>query len=1002
MKYKVYISASESELSQYHQELLSHELKKHGGWRTKIWRSNAEDVKRTSAGVSKLPESVQLKLQAAEHFIFFAETKIDDSATCLLELEYWCKILERSDQLIIVLINGQIEVDIIHERIDWAKTNALPQLLKDIIPSIPLFLDLQFVQQFPLDIDLLDRYQEAIIPLRAKLENRTPDELSGKEYLIYLRNKKRRAWLLGLLFVLAIGSGFFSFYARKMSLREDKNLGLAIEKEEEAQRLLRETEQHTRKIQSDEDQEQRSSIEAQRQQQVGEYNRNLSRRNLSLFKESLKDFLMIKAWENMEDHSRLSYLLTEEAIKLSPDIGYEIKDSIANYFSLSFHLPNESRSAGLDTIRRLSNDRTKFAFLVKDSTRRLKLKVWDFAHDTIFNFGVIHQDNFIFDKTGKRIFYINNYDNNTNHFSWNYWDFETQQFNSFKNCYHFGMMDEPQMAIILSPDDQKMAFLTDYQEATDESTLNVWSFKQQKLVSNKIKGLPLNDWPWALLRFSNDGEQIVYLTHSEKSKKVNKLHIWDFNLDKTNTFDNVGTRDASLWDIFFGKRALIFPTAFDADTYTSQLVVWKKGEYTYLPFPEIFPEEFSFFPDEQRLAFFSNYTGVDQSIRLNIYDLKTKKHITFDSIYYPNEYFFSPGSRISDRYDFVLGGQQLVYYTKGRQGNLDLNIYDFDQAKTRTISGIHMTYPEGYNSFLYQNSHLVPDYEYNHQKTKIAFWTDGPNESKLFNYWDFEHRELREHQVLSSFYDVDETRLYILDTIKNTFFWQSETGFHPEEMDIYQLGPIDHQNLKSFRTDCLFGPYYAYQYNYIIYWTDCVRNNYSSSGTLNIYDVNQGREVISVKNSYPFEYAFAKQGRFFLFFTRGNSGSDLLTLVVYDLKEDSAKHFTVAGSPKFVLSQDEEKLAFLQENEKTVTVINLENGSILRQSKHRNLIYDYQFMNDDNFIVTQSRASHSKHQIMKFFPLINEQKLFHYYAEKFLPLTEEERLQYGLLGVEEL
>jgi len=121
--------------------------------------------------------------------------------------------LGRADDLIILKSSGQIVVE--NEEINWSKTDALPEVLQKHSVHKRRFED---ATQF-LDTKLADlknpEYRELINQVVAKIENVTPNELSGLEWRLR-RRTLRNIWTATTLFVLALFALIFS----QLELRE--------------------------------------------------------------------------------------------------------------------------------------------------------------------------------------------------------------------------------------------------------------------------------------------------------------------------------------------------------------------------------------------------------------------------------------------------------------------------------------------------------------------------------------------------------------------------------------------------------------------------------------------------------------------------------------------------------------------------------------------------------------------------------------------------------------
>jgi len=158
-------------------------------------------------------EKIFEALKKSKTLIFLASPETRDSEWISKELEFFCTSLGRADDLIILKSSGQIVVE--NEEINWSKTDALPEVLQKHSVHKRRFED---ATQF-LDTKLADlknpEYRELINQVVAKIENVTPNELSGLEWRLR-RRTLRNIWTATTLFVLALFALIFS----QLELRE--------------------------------------------------------------------------------------------------------------------------------------------------------------------------------------------------------------------------------------------------------------------------------------------------------------------------------------------------------------------------------------------------------------------------------------------------------------------------------------------------------------------------------------------------------------------------------------------------------------------------------------------------------------------------------------------------------------------------------------------------------------------------------------------------------------
>lgn len=114
----------EAALKAYAKPLLSRPIK--------IFR----DEKHLAPGID-LPTLIKEALDASEFLILLASPEAAKSQWVHDELDHWCSVHGRSQNLIVVLLDGQIVVDQKTKRIDCAKTDALPPSISAPSLAVP-------------------------------------------------------------------------------------------------------------------------------------------------------------------------------------------------------------------------------------------------------------------------------------------------------------------------------------------------------------------------------------------------------------------------------------------------------------------------------------------------------------------------------------------------------------------------------------------------------------------------------------------------------------------------------------------------------------------------------------------------------------------------------------------------------------------------------------------------------------------------------------------------
>lgn len=203
MKYKAFISYKHVVSSSFAKDVEFHIKKYARGPLQKPEKIFRDEQYFTVGGdLSKL---IKDALSESEFLILLASPEAAESPWVREELHIWCNELKRSDRIIVILTSGTIDVDDDEKKINWKKTDALPKILKEHLPALPLFVDLSWAEHKS-DRDLSkENYKSAINSIVAKLSGVTPNELFGKEWKVRKRNLQI-AWTVSfsLVFLLII------------------------------------------------------------------------------------------------------------------------------------------------------------------------------------------------------------------------------------------------------------------------------------------------------------------------------------------------------------------------------------------------------------------------------------------------------------------------------------------------------------------------------------------------------------------------------------------------------------------------------------------------------------------------------------------------------------------------------------------------------------------------------------------------------------------------------
>lgn len=256
MKYKAFISYRHSENGRRHAVALETALKRYAkptlARPMKIFR----DEKHMKPDIS-LPKLIRDGLENSEYLIFLAEKSSAESQWCGEELEMWCGALDRTDRLIIALIDDDIVLNETHS-VNFEQTTALPALLQPYLTSIPLYMDLRWAKSAT-DTDLQHpKYRHEINALAARLRGLNPEDLNDEEIRVFRRNIRLRNGAIGVLLAMllvSVGATFWALDAQKEAQKQqqiaeanaaeakkqqqiaEKNLADRIEQETQKERL---------------------------------------------------------------------------------------------------------------------------------------------------------------------------------------------------------------------------------------------------------------------------------------------------------------------------------------------------------------------------------------------------------------------------------------------------------------------------------------------------------------------------------------------------------------------------------------------------------------------------------------------------------------------------------------------------------------------------------------------------------------------------------------------
>jgi hypothetical protein len=178
-----------------------------------------------------LPLLIEKALDASEFMILIASPAAAKSPWVLNELDRWCRVLGRTDHLMIVLVDGDIVPTEDPRRIDWNKTTALPEMLVAHLDASPLYVDMRSTLA-ERDLTLEHPgFKRAVNSISARLRCLDPNEMLGEEILHHRRNLRLRNAALGTLSILALSLGVISYiaYEKAQEAQHERNGALTRE-----------------------------------------------------------------------------------------------------------------------------------------------------------------------------------------------------------------------------------------------------------------------------------------------------------------------------------------------------------------------------------------------------------------------------------------------------------------------------------------------------------------------------------------------------------------------------------------------------------------------------------------------------------------------------------------------------------------------------------------------------------------------------------------------------
>ena len=180
-------------------------------------------------------------LKKSEYLIYLASPSAAQSEWINLEVDYWCNVLDRFENLIIILTDGKIASQKDNPNlIDWAKTNVLPKSLENKSVKTPYYRSIAAMDlRNELDIGN-PAFKNIVNSIVAKFKKIEPSEMIDHATKIQKRNRLYRNIAIFLLCCLAICSTVLFFKSQTNLKIANEQTALAKKNEKETLKAIEE------------------------------------------------------------------------------------------------------------------------------------------------------------------------------------------------------------------------------------------------------------------------------------------------------------------------------------------------------------------------------------------------------------------------------------------------------------------------------------------------------------------------------------------------------------------------------------------------------------------------------------------------------------------------------------------------------------------------------------------------------------------------------------------
>ena len=160
------------------------------------------DVTNLSAS-PQLWQSIEDELAQSDWFLLLASPESARSKWVTREVQWWLKHRD-PNRLLILLTGGELAWDenASVPDVDWARSNALPPVLKGVFAAEPHYIDMRSLQhETSLTLEHI-AFRAAVLTIAAPLHGRSPDEMDGEAVRVHARNRRLAGAAVASLVVL--------------------------------------------------------------------------------------------------------------------------------------------------------------------------------------------------------------------------------------------------------------------------------------------------------------------------------------------------------------------------------------------------------------------------------------------------------------------------------------------------------------------------------------------------------------------------------------------------------------------------------------------------------------------------------------------------------------------------------------------------------------------------------------------------------------------------------